>query len=102
VLRDRQVLAEDGMMVIITTVGSHTGQLIQNPDIISRGFVFMKDNRKLIEDVRHKVKSLVIQSDPKSWADTDQIRNDIRDKIGQYIFTKTEKRPMILPVVIVV
>jgi ribonuclease J len=102
VLRDRQVLAEDGMMVIITTVDSHTGKLIQNPDIISRGFVFMKDNRKLIEDVRQKVKSLVIQSDPKSWADTDQIRTDIRDKVGQFVFTKTEKRPMILPVVIVV
>ncbi len=100
VLRDRQVLAEDGMVVVIATIHSHTGKLVQNPDIISRGFVFLKDNKKLIEDVRHKVKKLVIESDPKTWADTDQIRNDIRDKIGQFLFTKTEKRPMILPVVI--
>jgi ribonuclease J len=100
VLRDRQVLAEDGMLVIIATVDVHKGILTQNPDIISRGFVFMKDNKKLIEDIRARVKKLVTESDPKSWADSNQIRNDIRDKIGQFVFTKTEKRPMVLPVVI--
>jgi len=100
VLRDRQVLAEDGMLVVIATVHSKTGKLIQNPDIISRGFVFLKDNKDLIEDIRHKVKKMIVVSDPKTWADTNQIRNDIRDKIGQFVFTKTQKRPMILPVVI--
>lgn len=100
VLRDRQVLAEDGMIVIIATVETKTGKLVQNPDIISRGFVFLKDNKKLIEDIRHKVRTMVIASNPSTWADTNQIRNDIRDKIGQFIFTKTEKRPMVLPVVI--
>ncbi len=100
VLRDRQVLAEDGMIVVIATVDSKRGVLLQNPDIISRGFVFLKDNKELIEDIRHKVKKMVIESNPSTWADTNQIRNDIRDKIGQFIFTKTEKRPMVLPVVI--
>ncbi|MFA5211253.1 MAG: ribonuclease J [Patescibacteria group bacterium] len=100
VLRDRQVLAEDGMLVVIATIEGKTGKLIQNPDIISRGFVFLKDNKELIEEIRQKVKKMVIKSDPASWADTNQIKNDIRDKIGQFIFTKTEKRPMILPVVI--
>ncbi len=88
------------MVVVIATIDSKTGALIQNPDIISRGFVFLKDNKKLIEDMRQKVKDLVVKSDPKTWADTNQIRNDIRDKIGQFLFTKTEKRPMVLPVVI--
>ena len=100
VLRDRQVLAEDGMIVVITTIDSKTGKLIQNPDIISRGFVFLKDNKELIEDIRHKVKKMVVESNPLQWADTNQIRNDVRDKIGQFIFTRTEKRPMVLPVVI--
>lgn len=100
VLRDRQVLAEDGMIVVIATVDSKRGTLIQNPDIISRGFVFLKDNKELIEEIRHRVKKMVIESNPLSWADSNQIRNDIRDKIGQFIFTKTEKRPMVLPVVI--
>ena len=100
VLRDRQVLAEDGMIVVIATVDTKTGQLIQNPDIISRGFVFLKENKQLIEDLRHRVKKLVIDSDPKSWADTNYIRNKIRDYVGQFLFNKTEKRPMVLPVVI--
>ena len=100
VLRDRQVLAEDGMVVVIVTVHSKTGKLVQNPDIISRGFVFLKDNKELIEDIRHRVKKMVIESDPLTWTDTNKIRNDVRDKIGQFIYTKTEKRPMILPVVI--
>ncbi|MBI5728734.1 MAG: ribonuclease J [Candidatus Magasanikbacteria bacterium] len=100
VLRDRQVLAEDGMVVIIATVDSKTGKLVQNPDIISRGFVFLKSHKELIEDMRHRVKKMVIESDPLSWADTNYIRNKIRDYVGQFLFTKTEKRPMILPVVI--
>lgn len=100
VLRDRQVLAEEGMVVIIATVDSKKGMLTQNPDIISRGFVFLKDNKELIEEMRHRVKKMVTESDPLTWADTNQIRNDIRDKIGQYLFTKTQKRPMVLPVVI--
>jgi len=100
VLRDRQVLAEDGMIVVIATVDSKTGKLIQNPDIISRGFIFLKENKELIEDLRHRVKKLVIDSDPLSWADTNFIRNKIRDYVGQFLYTKTEKRPMVLPVVI--
>jgi ribonuclease J len=58
VVRDRQVLAEDGMVVIIATVDSKTGKLIQNPDIISRGFVFLKSHKELIEDMRHRVKKI--------------------------------------------
>jgi ribonuclease J len=100
VLRDRQVLAEEGMVVVIVTVRAKSGELIQNPDIISRGFVFLKDNREIIETMRHKVKDMVVKSDPSSWTDSNKIRNDIRDKMGQFLFTKTKKRPMILPVVI--
>jgi len=100
VMRDRQLLAEDGMVVIIATVDSKTGRLIQNPDIISRGFVFLKEHKELIEDLRHRVKKVVIDSDPLSWADTNYIRNKIRDYVGQFLYTKTEKRPMVLPVII--
>lgn len=100
VLRDRQVLAEDGMVVVIATLDSKTGRLVQNPDIISRGFVYLKDNKELIEDLRHKVRKMVIDSDPLKWADTNHIKNIIRDKVGQFLYTKTEKRPMVLPVVI--
>ncbi|MFB6226317.1 MAG: ribonuclease J [Candidatus Paceibacteria bacterium] len=100
VLRDRNKLAEDGMVVVIVTVYSKSGQLVQNPDIISRGFVYLKQNKELVEDIRHKAKRMVKRSNPENWTNTNQIKNDIRNKIGDFIYSKTERRPMILPVVI--
>jgi len=100
VLRDRQVLAEDGMVVLIVTVNAKSGKLVQNPDVISRGFIYLRENKKLIEELRSKVKKIVIASQPQSWADPDQIKNDVREKVGQFLFQKTQKRPMVLPVVI--
>lgn len=100
VLRDRHILAEDGMVVVIVTVDTKTGNLVQNPDIISRGFVFLKENKALIEELRSKVKKMVVKSSPKTWADSNMIKNTIREKVGQFLFLKTQKRPMVLPVVI--
>lgn len=100
VLRDRNKLAEDGMVVVIVTVYSKSGQLVQNPDIISRGFVYLKQNKELVEDIRHKAKRMVKRSSPENWTNTNQIKNDIRNKIGDFIYSKTERRPMVLPVVI--
>lgn len=100
VLRDRQALAADGMVVIIVQIEAKTGRLINSPDIISRGFVFMKENRELIDQVREKIQKIVTDKDPKSAADTNYIRNQLRDEIGSFLFNKTERRPMILPVVI--
>lgn len=100
VLRDRQVLSEEGMVVVITQVEKKTGKLAGSPDIISRGFVYMKENKKLIEDTRRRVKNIVTDRDPKSQADTDYIRNRIRNDIGSFLFKKTERRPMVLPVII--
>ncbi len=100
VLRDRKMMAEDGMIVIITTIDVKTGYLIGSPDIISRGFVYMRESKELIEQVRSKVKKLISDRDPKSAADNVFIKNKIRDNIGQFLFTKTERRPMVLPVII--
>jgi len=100
VLRDRQVMAEDGMIVIIATIDSKTGKTIGNPDIISRGFVYMKDSRELIEATRMKVKKMVEAHDSRTSADIDYIKNRIRDEVGQFLFGKTKRRPMVLPVVI--
>ncbi len=100
VLRDRKMMAEDGMIVIIATIDAKTGYLIGSPDIISRGFVYMRESKELIEQVRAKVKKLISDRDPKSAADNVFIKNKIRDNIGQFLFTKTERRPMVLPVII--
>jgi len=100
VLRDRRVMAEDGMIVVIATIDSKTGDPIGNPDLISRGFVYMKENRELIEKTRMKAKKIVKDHDSKTPADNDFIKNKIRNEIGQFLFVKTKRRPMVLPVVI--
>ncbi|MDO8593120.1 MAG: ribonuclease J [bacterium] len=100
VLRDRRVMAEDGMIVIIATVDSKTGDTIGNPDIISRGFVYMRENKELIQKTRMKVKKIVKDHDPRTPADDDYIKNKIRNDIAQFLFSQTKRRPMVLPVVI--
>ena len=100
VLRDRRMMAEDGMIVIIATIDSKTGAIIGNPDLISRGFVYMKENRDLIEKTRMRVKSIVKDKNPMTPTDDDYIKNKIRNDIGQFLFNATKRRPMVLPVVI--
>lgn len=100
VLRDRLMMAGDGMIVIIATIDSKTGDIIGNPDIISRGFIYMKESRELIEKTRMRVKKIVKDKNPMTPADDDYIKNKIRNDIGQFLFTNTKRRPMVLPVVI--
>jgi ribonuclease J len=100
VLRDRRMMADDGMIVIIATIDAKTGAIIGNPDLISRGFVHMKENRDLIEKTRMRVKKIVKDKNPMTAADDDYIKNKIRNDIGQFLFKATERRPMVLPVVI--
>jgi ribonuclease J len=100
VLRDRRVMSEDGMIVIIATIDSKTGDPIGNPDIISRGFVYMKENKELIEKTRMKVKKLVKEHDPRTPMDDDYLKNKIRNEVGQFLFSQTKRRPMVLPVII--
>lgn len=100
VLRDRQQLAEDGMLVIVATVDSKTGELVQSPDIISRGFVYLKENKKLIEMTRAKVKKILKDDNPVTAIDDQLVKDKLRNEIGKFLFQKTEKRPMILPVII--
>jgi ribonuclease J len=100
VLRDRRMMAADGMIVVIATIDSKTGDIIGNPDLISRGFIYMKENRDLIESTRMKVKKMVKDKPSVTLADDDLLKNKIRNDIGQFLFNKTKRRPMVLPVVI--
>ena len=100
VLRDRLMMAGDGMIVIIATIDAKTGNIIGNPDIISRGFIYMKESRDLIEKTRMHVKKIVKDKNPMTPADDDFIKNKIRNDVGQFLFAQTKRRPMVLPVVI--
>lgn len=101
VLRDRQLMSEDGMFVIIVSIKKQSGELIGNPDIISRGFVYMKDAKHLIEDARDQVRKVCNKAAQNNNESNPQwLKNRLRDDIGQFLFQKTERRPMILPVVV--
>jgi ribonuclease J len=100
VLRDRRALAAEGMIVIILTVDHDKGKLLKNPDIISRGFIFLKENQEIVEDVRKKIRGLLSRLPERQPLEPDYLKTLIRDQIGQVIYNKTRRRPMILPVVI--
>ena len=101
VLRDRQALAKDGIFVIITVVNGQTGKVVSSPDIISRGFVYLRRSKDLLAETRKKTVEIVNkaagQGKSVNWA---YVKTVIRDKLGDFLFQKTKKRPMILPVVI--
>jgi len=100
VLRDRKLMAEDGMFVVIATVKRETGELIGSPDIISRGFVYMKESRELIEEARTLVKTVCRDKGTDHAADPMEIKNKLRENLGKFLYKKTKRRPMVLPVVI--
>ena len=101
VLRDRQSLAQEGMFVVIAVVDRQTGKVRGSPDIISRGFVYLKESKDLLREVRKKVIDIVDKSagtgGAVNWV---YVRDNVRNKIGDFLFYKTERRPMILPVII--
>ena len=99
VIRDRKVLAAEGMVVIIATIDRATGRIIKNPDIISRGFILLKDNRELIEEIRRWIRNIVTRL-PKQEAEPDYVKTLIREQIGSFLYSKTKRRPMVLSVLI--
>ncbi len=101
VLRDRQSLAEDGMFVIIATVNTKTGKLKKSPDIISRGFVYLRENQQLLSEARVLIKRTV-EKNTKNMnpIDLDMIKDELADTVSSFLRQKTNKSPMVIPVLI--
>ncbi len=101
VLRDRQSLAEDGMFVIIATVNSRTGRLRKSPDIISRGFVYLRENQQLLAEARVLIKKTVEKQTARmNPIDLDLVKDELADTISGFLMQKTSKSPMVIPVLI--
>ena len=88
------------MLVIILTVSGQHGRLLKNPDIISRGFIFIKEHGEILEEIRTKLRSIVTRLPGDKEVDPDYVKTLVRDQIAQFLYNKTKRRPMILPVVI--
>jgi len=101
VLRDRKMMAQDGMFTIMVMIDSETGKMRRKPQIISRGFIYMKENQKLIDETREKVREIVNKkTTPEGTLNYAYVQRSIRNEIGKFLYQKTQRRPMILPLVI--
>jgi ribonuclease J len=101
VLRDRQLMAKDGMFVIIVVVDGKTGRVKGSPDIISRGFVYLRESQELLQETRKRVRYIIekatLAGGALNWV---YLKDQLRDKVGEYLYQKTERRPMVIPVII--
>ncbi|MEK7162925.1 MAG: ribonuclease J [Patescibacteria group bacterium] len=100
VMRDRRALSQEGMVVIIATLDRSTGRFLKNPDIISRGFIYLREHKELVEDLRKRIKGLITRIPRNQQIDPDYMKGLIRDQVGLFLYNKTKRRPMVLPVVI--
>jgi ribonuclease J len=101
ILRDRQQLAGDGFVIVVAIIDANNGQLQALPDIISRGFVYMKEHVELIMQTRNKASTILKESDTKTGGvNGAYIKDKLRDELGEFLYHKTEQRPMIIPLII--
>lgn len=99
VLRDRQHLAEDGIMIVVLTLEKGTNRLLAGPDIVSRGFVYVRESEELMEEARQVLSEALDECLSNKYADWNKIKLVIRDAMNDYIWRKTKRRPMIIPII---
>ncbi|NLL66672.1 MAG: ribonuclease J [Clostridiaceae bacterium] len=99
VLRDRKILSEDGLMMIIATMDKK-GNLLANVEVMSRGFVYMKESEELIEEVKNIAKDTILKCGSKKNGSFSTIKNAIKDELNNFLYRKTMRRPMIIPVIV--
>ncbi len=99
VLRDRQHLAEDGIVIVVLSLEKYTNQVLAGPDIVSRGFVYVRESEDLMEEARQIILDALDYCDYKNISDWNKIKNTIRDDLNSFIWKKTKRNPMILPII---
>ena len=99
VLRDRQHLAEDGILIVVMSLDKYTGQLAAGPDIVSRGFVYVRESDELMEEARQIVDSAISNCIDRGITDWGKLKSTTKDALGEYVWRKTKRRPMILPII---
>ena len=100
-MRDRKVLSEEGFIQVVVAVNQRTGKLYKSPDIISRGFIYLRDNQELLHKVRILAKKTSEDSFAQHGLNIEAIKDDIIEKIKKFVVQKTAKRPIVIAVVLV-
>ena len=99
VLRDRRVLAQDGILIVVLTIDKVTAEIVAGPDIVSRGFVYMRESEELIEEAREKVKRALNECELKQVTEWGILKDRSREVLSRFLYEKTKRRPMILPII---
>jgi ribonuclease J len=99
VLRDRRLLSQDGVLIVVVTLKKADRKIAAGPEIISRGFVYVRESEKLLADSTTLVQEIVERNTSKESFDWNNIKQDIRDSLNQYLYEKTKRRPMIMPII---
>lgn len=99
VLRDRQHLSQDGLIIVVLTMDSATGEVVAGPDLISRGFVYVRESENLMDDVKVVIRKEIDRCVANSITDWSTIKSAIRDSLREYIYKTTKRNPMILPII---
>ncbi len=99
VLRDRQVLANEGMLVVVCSIDSNTGSLIVGPDIVSRGFVYVKESEELIEEAKALVSGIIARQEGSRRRNVSNMKSEIREEVADMIYRKLQRNPMVIPVI---
>ena len=99
VLRDRQHLSQDGLIVIVMTMDGSTGEIVSGPDVVSRGFVYVRESETLMDDVKSVIKQEVRTFEEEGIRDWSTIKSTLKDDLRDYIFQRTKRNPMILPII---
>lgn len=99
VLRDRRQLSQDGILIVVLTINRESGQVVAGPDIVSRGFVYVREAEKLIEEAKEKVKSSLCKFNGQSLSEWGTIKSQVREALGKFLYEKTRRRPMVLPII---
>ena len=99
VLRDRKHLAEDGMIVVVTSMSGENGAVVSGPDIITRGFVYVKESEGLMEELRRVAVEALERCERTHTTDWSAIKGEIKSDLSGFLYKKTKRNPMILPVI---
>lgn len=99
VLRDRKHLSEDGLIVVVVTISKQEGKVIAGPDIVSRGFVYVRESEDLMEEARKVVREVLLECEKKNITDWATLKSSIRDRLRAFIYEKIKRNPMILPII---
>lgn len=99
VLRDRRQLSQDGIMIVVVTIDKETCQVVSGPDIVSRGFVYVREAEGLMDEARDKVQCALEKCEESGTSEWSVIKSTIRDSLGRFLYERTRRRPMILPII---